>query len=80
MEKVILPALGDGIEKAIIACWHVKVGDQVKADDDIVELVTDKAAFNVPAGTNGVVKQILVGEGKEASIGSNLAFIEPINF
>lgn len=75
MKEVCLPELGEGIEKAVIACWHVKAGDRVKADEDIVELVTDKAAFNVPAGEDGVVQQICVAEGREARVGSVLAVI-----
>ena len=77
MSQVILPELGDGIEKAVIACWHYKVGQAVKADDDIVELVTDKASFNVSAGGNGILQKILVAEGAEAKIGEVLAVIEP---
>ena len=76
MARVFVPELGEGIEKAVVACWHYKVGDTVKADDDIVELVTDKATFNVSAGKNGVLKEILVPEGKEAQIGQALALIE----
>lgn len=75
MKQVVLPELGEGIEKATVACWHVKIGDAVKADDDIVELVTDKATFNVPAGEDGVVRQIFALEGAEAKIGSALALI-----
>ncbi len=76
MQNVILPELGEGIEKATVACWHVGPGDKVKSDDDIVELVTDKATFHVPAGKEGIIKQILVAEGRDASVGSTLAVIE----
>ncbi len=79
MPQVILPELGEGIEKAVIACWHYKVGDAVNVDDDIVELVTDKASFNVSAGGKGILKKILVAEGSEARIGEVLAVIEPQN-
>lgn len=77
MEHVILPELGEGIEKAKVACWHAAVGDQVAVDTDVVELVTDKATFNVPAKASGIIKEILVGEGREAKIGEVLAVIEP---
>ena len=45
-------------------------------EDDIVELVTDKATFNVPAGIFGVMKEICVKEGQEAKIGEVLAVID----
>jgi 2-oxoglutarate dehydrogenase E2 component (dihydrolipoamide succinyltransferase) len=75
MSEVILPELGEGIEKAVIACWHVKVGDQVKTGDDVVELVTDKASFYVEAPSEGLVKEIKYAQGDEVSIGEVLAVI-----
>ena len=76
MYNVTLPELGEGIQKATVACWHIQEGAKVDADDDIVELVTDKASFNVPAGNSGIIKQIMVKEGGEATIGQILAIIE----
>lgn len=76
MEQVILPELGEGIAKATVACWHARVGDTVASDDDIVELVTDKATFHVPADVSGVLKEIKFKEGEEAGIGEVLAVIE----
>ncbi len=76
MVSVVLPELGEGIKKAVVACWHCKIGDKVSAEDDIVEVVTDKATFNVPAGTSGIIQKIVVSEGREANIGDCLAIIE----
>ena len=76
MNNVVLPELGEGIEKAMVAFWHCKVGDQVDKDSDLVELVTDKAAFNVVSDFEGVIKEVLVPEGQEAKIGQTLAVIE----
>ena len=76
MIEVVLPELGEGIKKATVASWQVKVGDQVQEEDDIVELVTDKASFYVSAGKSGTVKKILVKAGQEATIGETLAVIE----
>lgn len=76
MQKIILPELGEGIEKATVACWHVNIGDEVKNDDDVVELVTDKATFNVAAETSGTLKEIFIKEGEEASIGAVLASVQ----
>ncbi len=77
MENVILPELGEGIKSATIACWCTSVGDEVSKDDDIVELVTDKATFHVSAGTTGVIKEVRFKQGDEARIGEVLAVIEP---
>ncbi len=76
MAYVFLPDLGEGIEKATVAFWHVKEGDQVTADQDIVEMVTDKATFNVPAGLGGKVTKILAVQGDEVPIGQPLVLIK----
>lgn len=76
MSFVTLPELGEGIEKATVACWHYKVGDRVAQDDDVVEVVTDKAVFNVVAGASGILRGILVRDGQEVKIGEALAEIE----
>ena len=76
MIPVKLPELGEEIEKAIVSHWYVKVGDKVNKDDDIVELTTDKATFNVSAAAAGIVKEIFIKEGQEANIGQTLAVIE----
>ena len=76
MVKIILPELGEGIEKATVACWHRHVGEKVSFDEDIVEVVTDKASFNVSTHQEGILKEILVPEGKDAKVGEALAVIE----
>ncbi|MCA9400873.1 MAG: lipoyl domain-containing protein [Candidatus Omnitrophica bacterium] len=76
MYEVKLPELGDGIETATVACWHVQENDPVQPEDDIVELVTDKASFQVQAGQAGIIKKIRVNEQQEATIGEVLAVIE----
>jgi pyruvate/2-oxoglutarate dehydrogenase complex dihydrolipoamide acyltransferase (E2) component len=77
MATICLPDLGEGIEKATVVSWLVKVGDRIKEDDDIVELVTDKASFNVPADCAGIVKKIFTPEGQDVKIGEPLALVEP---
>ena len=76
MGKVLLPELGEGINEATVACWHYQIGDQVSQDDDLMEVVTDKATFNVPASFDGKVREILAKEGERVKIGSVLAVIE----
>lgn len=76
MSKIVLPELGEGIEKAVVACWHFKVGDHVHHDDDVLEVVTDKASFNISAECAGIIKEIFTPEGKEVRVGEALASIE----
>lgn len=76
MKKVILPELGEGIESANVTFWYFKEGDAVKEKDDLVELATDKAVFNLPSPCTGTLTQILIKEGDTAKVGSALAIIE----
>ena len=76
MTAIIVPELGEGIEKVTIACWHVSVGESVKEGDDMVELVTDKATFNIAASQSGVLKKINAREGQEVPIGASVGMIE----
>ncbi|MDP2932745.1 MAG: biotin/lipoyl-containing protein, partial [bacterium] len=59
MKKIVLPELGEGIDEAVVSLWHFLEGDSVSAGDDIVEIVTDKATFNVPSGVSGKIKKII---------------------
>lgn len=76
MIKVYLPQLGENIEKATISFWHVKEGASVTEGSDLVEVVTEKAAFNIPAPCSGTLVEILAAEGEEAEVGTVLAVIE----
>lgn len=73
--EIRLPLLGEGIEKAVVAGWNVDEGKAVEADQEIVDVVTDKATFSITADCSGVVEKILVKEGCEAAIGEVLAVI-----
>jgi len=76
MKEVILPELGEGIESANVTFWHFKEGDTVKEKDDLVELATDKAVFNLPSPCSGILTQIMINEGDAVKVGSVLAVIE----
>ena len=76
MKDVILPSLAEGVTKASVTYWHKSAGDTVKEGEDLVELVTDKATFNMPSPASGVLKEVLVTEGDEAKVGQIIARIE----
>jgi len=75
MTEARLPHLGEGIEKASVSYWHKSIGDSVKEGEDLVELVTDKATFNMPSPASGALKEILAEEGDEVTVGQVLARI-----
>jgi len=76
MIELRIPELGEGIKKATVAFWHFQEGDAVTGDDDIVELVTDKASFNIPANASGRLKKILFPIHQEVKIGEVIAIID----
>ncbi len=76
MAELKLPELAEGVNEAVISFWHFKEGDSIKEGDEIVEMATDKAAFNVPCKLSGVLKKILVKEGDTVKVGQALAIIE----
>jgi pyruvate dehydrogenase E2 component (dihydrolipoamide acetyltransferase) len=65
MTDILMPALSPTMEEGVLAKWHVKVGDVVKAGDVIAEIETDKATMEVEAVDEGEVIEILVPEGTE---------------
>ena len=72
-----LPEMGeDGPEEGEISYWMVDVDEEFNEGDDLVEILTDKATFNVPAPAAGKLVEILVQEGDTARVGQTLAVIE----
>ena len=57
--EVRVPEMGEEIDEATISCWHFRVGEMVEADQDLVELATDKATFNIGiTDLKGIEEQI----------------------
>lgn len=72
---VVLPELGEEVMEAVISFWHYEEGDQVEEGDDLVEMVTEKATFNVPSPVSGIVTKIYAEEGQTVKIGEIIAAI-----
>lgn len=76
MAQIILPELGEGITKATISYWYFQEGEKVNQGDDLVELTTDKATFNLPSPATGTLAEILSQEGSDVEVGQTLGRIE----
>jgi len=74
--NITLPAMGEGVIEATINKWLVTEGAQVKEDDPLVEVATDKVDSEVPAPAAGTIVSIIAKEGSIAKIGDILAVIE----
>jgi len=70
-----LPDLGEGLTEGEVARWLVIEGQQVREDDPLVEIQTDKASVDVPSPFEGTVLRILVPEGQLVPVGTELILI-----
>src|SRR5678815_538335 len=71
-----LPDIGEGIAEAEIVAWHVKVGDTVEEDQQLADMMTDKATVEMESPVAGVVKSLAGEVGDQIAIGSVLVEIE----
>ena len=71
-----MPDLGEGTVDAEIVAWHTKPGDLVAEDQLIVEVMTDKAAVEVPAPVSGTVVSVSGAPGEKVAVGSPLIVFE----
>ena len=67
-----LPDIGEGVVEGEIVAWHVKVGDSIKEDDQIVDIMTDKATVTIPSPTSGIVTELSGEVGDMIAVGSAL--------
>ena len=71
-----LPDLGEGTVEAEIVSWRVKPGDTVAEDDVVVEVMTEKAAVELPAPVSGRVVSITGAPGEMVPVGAELIVLE----
>jgi 2-oxoisovalerate dehydrogenase E2 component (dihydrolipoyl transacylase) len=71
-----LPDIGEGIAEAEIVAWHVKVGDEVSEDQQLADMMTDKATVEMESPVAGKVVELAGEVGDMVPIGSVLAVIE----
>jgi pyruvate dehydrogenase E2 component (dihydrolipoamide acetyltransferase) len=71
-----LPDIGEGVVEGEIVAWKVKVGDRVKLDQPIVEIMTDKATVEIPSPRAGVITAINYADGQICPVGKILLVIE----
>ena len=71
-----LPDIGEGIAEAEIVAWHVRVGDRVEEDQNIADMMTDKATVEMESPVSGVVVELAGEVGDQVAIGAALVVIE----
>lgn len=71
-----LPELGENVESGTVVKILVSKGDEIKKDQAIIELETEKALLEVPADAAGVIKEIRVKEGDEIKVGQTILVLD----
>ncbi|MFL5482737.1 MAG: dihydrolipoamide acetyltransferase family protein [Gemmatimonadaceae bacterium] len=73
---IIMPQMGESIAEGTLSKWLKKVGDEVKRDEPIFEISTDKVDAEIPAPAAGVIAEILVKEGETVEVQTVVARLE----
>src|SRR5437763_12379470 len=73
--EVVMPQMGVSVSEGTITKWLKSEGDEVEADEPLLEISTDKVDTEVPSPGSGTVTQILVQEGETVDGGTKLAVI-----
>src|SRR5256885_10571354 len=72
---VVMPQMGVSVSEGTITKWLKSEGEQVEADESLLEISTDKVDTEVPSPASGTLTQILVQEGETVEVGTKLAQI-----
>jgi pyruvate dehydrogenase E2 component (dihydrolipoamide acetyltransferase) len=72
---VVMPQMGVSVSEGTITKWLKQEGEQIEADEPLLEISTDKVDTEVPSPGSGIVTQILVPEGETVEVGTKLAVI-----
>ena len=73
---VIMPQMGESIAEGTLSKWLKQVGDQVKRDEPIFEISTDKVDAEIPAPGAGILAEILVQQGETVAVNTVVARLE----
>src|SRR5918912_100001 len=72
---VVMPQMGVSVSEGTITKWLKQEGEQVEADEPLLEISTDKVDTEVPSPASGTLTQILVQEGETVDVGTKLGQI-----
>src|SRR4029079_18249628 len=70
---IIMPQMGESIAEGTLSKWLKKVGDEVKRDEPIFEISTDKVDAEIPAPSAGTITEIIVKEGETVAVQTAVA-------
>ena len=74
--EILMPELGESVHEGTVSKWLKKEGEQVKEDEPIVEIMTDKVNTELPSPATGVLSKILIPEGAQVEVFAAMGIIE----
>jgi 2-oxoglutarate dehydrogenase E2 component (dihydrolipoamide succinyltransferase) len=74
--EMVMPKMGESIMEATILSWLKKEGENIKADESVLEIATDKVDTEVPSTHGGILKEIIANEGQVVPVGQTIAIID----
>ena len=74
--EIKVPALPESVSSATLSAWHVKAGEPVKREQNLVDLETDKVMLEVPSTVDGILKEIRIQPGATVNAGDVIGIIE----
>jgi 2-oxoglutarate dehydrogenase E2 component (dihydrolipoamide succinyltransferase) len=74
--EIKVPNLPESVSSATVASWHKKAGERVSREENLVDLETDKVMLEVPATTDGVLKEVRIAAGATVQAGDIIGILE----
>lgn len=73
--QIVLPEMGEGVTEATIIAWLKREGDEVREDEPLVEIETDKVTVEIMSEVSGILREITAQPGETVQVGTPLAII-----
>src|SRR5215207_9286588 len=77
--QVVMPQMGESVTEGTVLSWFKQEGEEIAADEPLVEISTDKIDAEVPSPGAGTLVKLHVAEGDTVTVGQVLAEIAPTN-
>jgi len=74
--EIKVPQLSESVSEATLLAWRKKVGEQVKRDENLIDIETDKVVLELPAPADGVLTNIVIGDGATVKAGEVIAILD----
>ena len=74
--EVKVPQLSESVAEATLLAWHKKQGEAVKRDENLIDIETDKVVLELPAPADGVLVEVLKGDGTTVTSNDVIAVLD----